>query len=197
MKTSIKTFAIALSVIVLSGTVSSSFAADPKKAKAAKVRTVSAPSGVKKVVASGNVELILVQDGAESVQMLNDYPTASVTQRGDVLRISADGRETQKVRVSVKDLYRIEASGDVKVSTGSALDLKYLQIILKDNAEAVIGAKVEGLYTLLQDRSNLTLSGSADEHSLQMGKVSSLTMDNFTSRQSSVNPQGAEQIASR
>ncbi|PST82424.1 hypothetical protein C7T94_16775, partial [Pedobacter yulinensis] len=154
------------------------------------------PSGVKKVVVSGNVELILVQDGTERVELLNEGQQTSVTQKGDMLRISSESRETQQVRVSVKDLYRIEASGRVKVSTGSDLDVKYLQIILKDEAKATIGANVTGLYSLLQDNSNLILSGSAGEHTLQMGKVASITMDKFTSQQSQINAQQAEQVAS-
>lgn len=186
MKTQIKTlFAIALSAIICTtGTVAASAAGlTPSIEKAAY------PKGVKKIIASGNVEIVVVQGKSEAVRYLGDsHCRARITQQGDALRIVSTENEPERIEVSVKDIYRIEASGRAKVITRDALSMQYLQIILRDDATADVNANVEGLYTLLQDQSVLKLRGSANDHSLSMSRVASITMDRFNSLRSNVQP---------
>ncbi|WP_129716244.1 GIN domain-containing protein [Pedobacter sp. SYP-B3415] len=186
MKTSIKTlFVAAMSAIICT---SGAFAATAD-AKLLKIEKAAHPKGVRKIVAEGNVEIVLVQGKSESVKNLSEETCrARVTQKGDVLHIVSTQATPERIEVSVKDIYRIQASGSVKVITPRDLNMQFLQIILKDDAKAEVGANVEGLFTMLQDSSSLKLSGTARDHSLNMSSIASITMDKFNSLRSSAYP---------
>ncbi|WP_162618581.1 GIN domain-containing protein [Pedobacter yulinensis] len=187
MKTSFKTlFAVAMSAILCT---SGAFAASATTVHPLNIGKANHPNGVRKIIAEGNVEIIVVQGKTEAVRYLGEANCrARITQRGDALRIVSNETEPERIEVSVKDIYRIEASGKAKIITRDELKMQFLQIILKDDAQADVSANVEGLYTLLQNKSALKLRGFAGDHSLNMGRVASITMDKFNSLRSSVYP---------
>jgi hypothetical protein len=189
MKTSIKTLvSSALTAIVLS----SALLVTSASANETKPAVVSAPTGFKKIILKGNVEVILVQSQKESISYSDDNNTiAKITQEGDVLKISSSDRETSKLIVYVNDIYRIEASENASVRTRGKLSSRYLQIFLKGNAHADITSNTEGLYTVIKDNSDLKLSGSTDNHTLIMGKTPKLTIDRFAALKTNITTEDA------
>lgn len=191
MKTSIKTLvSSALTAIVLS----SALLATNVSANEKKPVVVSAPSGFKKIILKGNVEVLLIQGQKESISYSEDNnANAKITQEGDVLKISSSDRETSKLIVYVNDIYRIEASENASVKTSGKLNSRYLQIFLKGNAHADITSNTEGLYTVIKDNADLKLSGSTDNHTLIMGKTPKLTIDRFAALKTNISSEeGAE-----
>lgn len=114
----------------------------------------------RKVNVKGNVDVKLVQ--AEKAGVIadpeNNGAKVNVKMDGDVLRISSNSKKRAKIIVYVKDIYRVEASGNSFVSNFGQLDLKHLQIVLDDTAFANINVKTEQTYTLLKGQSRLFMN---------------------------------------
>jgi len=195
MKTSIKTLAKSLlAAIVLTSSIFASHAnADEKQPV-----KMSRPNHFTKVSVSGNVEITLIQNGREGVSYNDDNTgTVKVMQDGDALKITSEGNSLAKINVYVKDIYRVQASGDVVVKTEGKLDVKYLQIFLKENAVATINSHTESLYTVIEGHSDLKLSGATQSHNLVMGKTQKLNLDKFAALKTEMsNPETTLQMAS-
>jgi len=177
MKTYIKTvFAVSISAILLS---SSAYAAE---IPAPKIKTINAEqvSGFRKVSVQGNVEVTLVQRSKAGVSYTADnVGSAKVFQKGDLLQISSTSSQPAKLTIYVNDLFRIEGSENAIIRTQGELNAAYLQIFLKQNAKAEIKSHSQGLYTVISDDADLSLSGATDEHTLIMDKTPKLTMNKF------------------
>lgn len=185
MKTSIKTlFAATLALVVLTG---SAFASTDTKES--NVTVLSQVKNINKIVANGNVEVILVQAPTESVKVYDSYysKNALVQQQDDVLRISSFQKEKLTVAVYVRNLSTIEAADNATVKTFGKINFLSLDVILKDKATADINANTISLYTSIKDNANLKLSGATTDHYAVMGAQAKMSMDQFVADNTSVN----------
>ena len=85
------------------------------------------------------------------------------------------------LRITVKDLQRIEAYGQSVIVTSNNFDVKYLQLFLNQSATAKISANVESLYSVISDKAVLKINGSADQHSLVASNLKNVKYNNFYS----------------
>jgi hypothetical protein len=185
MRTSIKNlFAATLTVVTLS---TSAFAAAGDNGK--NVTVLSEVKNINKIVANGNVEIILIQSPTESVKVYDSYyaKNALVQRENGTLRISSFQKETLTVAVYVSNISTIEANGNASIKTVGKVNFLSLDVKLTDQATANINATTLALYTSVTNNARLTLSGSADEHYAVLGSQAKLNMDQFNSSSTSLN----------
>ncbi len=185
MKTSIKNLsAVVLSVITIS---TSAFATEgvnnnaKKSANAKAVTILNEVKNINKIVATGNVEVYLVQAPTESVKVYDSYysKNALVQQKDGVLRISSFEKEPLAVTVYVRNISSIEASDNAVVKTYGKVNFLSLDVLLKDKAAAEIDAKTVNLFTSVKDQASLKLSGSTEQHYALMGTSAKMSTGNF------------------
>ncbi|MCZ4244384.1 GIN domain-containing protein [Pedobacter punctiformis] len=134
----------------------------------------------RKISVKGNVEVILIQRQAIGISYTDDnVGYAKVVQLGETLNITGTGKETSKLIIYVNDLFRIDAEENAVVRTDGMLTTRFLQVVLKGNAHADIHTKTQGLYTSIQDQSDLRLKGYTDRHFLFADEMPKLTVDGF------------------
>jgi len=180
MKTSLKkSIALIFTAVILASSSMAATAGENTK----KVTTLSNVKNITKVVVSGNVKVMLVQDKNESVKVYDNYysKNALVQQHGSELRISSFAPEVLTVVVYVNNLNSIEASDNATVSTFGKFNLLSLQVTLKDNAVADINSNTICLYSSVEGSAQLKLNGSADVQS-SIANNSATTVD-YTKRQ--------------
>lgn len=177
MKTPVKTLFALLTAIVLTSSTAAVHAAEP----AAHITTLNSVKDIRKIVVSGNVNLLLVQDNKESVKVYDKYysKNALVQQQGGTLRISSYSDRPLSIVVYVKELNAIEANNQSKVRTQGCFQLLNLEVTLKDNATADINAKTVSLFTSVKGASELKIAGTAEKHAIEMCDLGNLAMDQF------------------
>ncbi|WP_293789566.1 DUF2807 domain-containing protein [uncultured Pedobacter sp.] len=195
MKTSIKTLTKSvLAAIVLSSAIFSTsvMAGEKQPIK------ISMPKNVQQVSVSGKVEVTLVQGDKEGVSYNEDNAgRVKVIQDGHALKISSADGNLAKITVHVKNIFRVQASGNAVVKTAGKLNSKYLQLFLSGEAVAAIDSNTEGLYTVIEDLADLKLSGATQEHILVMGSTPKLNLDRFAALKTQMStPVSATQTAS-
>jgi uncharacterized pyridoxamine 5'-phosphate oxidase family protein len=169
MKTSVQAFiASTLATIVLS---TSAFATSPDS------------TSIQKVIVKGNAKVYLVQRDQESVKVYDTYSHdhTTVKTEGKSLVITSNEEQPTTIIVYVKKPFRVEASNTSTVETNGKFSVDYLQVILKDQAQAKIGADTKGLYTVVNDQAKLKLSGTSNEHISIRSRASKIQMDNLAS----------------
>lgn len=185
MKNSIKNlFAAALVMVTLSSATLAANAAEINNNYTA----ITSVKNISKIVVSGNVKLILVQDAKESIEIFDKYYTknALVQQQGGELRISSFDKNTLTVIAHVNNLSAIEASNNSTVTTAGKFNLLNLDVILKDNASANINANTVNLNTSVNDAAKLNLEGSTESHNAVVGILANIKMGDFTALDSSI-----------
>ncbi|ARS41772.1 hypothetical protein CA265_19785 [Sphingobacteriaceae bacterium GW460-11-11-14-LB5] len=185
MRTSIKNlFAAALVMVTLSSATGVANATENN----AHYTAITQVKNVAKIVVTGNVKLILVQDVKESVEVYDQYYTknALVQQQGEELRISSFDKNTLTVIAHVNNLTAIEASNTATVSTAGNFNLLNLNVVLNDKASADITANAVNLSTELKDTASLKLTGSSETPSALIGSGSEIKMGNFTAQESTI-----------
>jgi hypothetical protein len=195
MKTSIKNlFAAALVMVTLS---SATVVANTTE-NSANYTALTKVKNISKIVVSGNVKLILVQDAKESVEVYDQYYTknALVQQQGAELRISSFDKNTLTVIAHVNNLTAIEASNTATVTTAGNFNLLNLSIVLNDKASADIKANTVNLSTDVKDAASLKLAGSAETHLAVIGSESKIKMGDFTAQESSIKVAAKSVLAS-
>ncbi|MGY3055640.1 hypothetical protein ACVWYG_003861 [Pedobacter sp. UYEF25] len=188
MKTQIKTIiATTFAALTLTvGSLSANAAVKHPSAITSSVKTF------KKVNVNGNLEVIFIQSNKEGISYADDnFGIAKVTQEGDQLNITSITNGVTKLVVYVKDIYRIQGSGNAVISTEGKLDVNNLQIFLKENAKANINTTTSSLYTVLNDNSSLILSGATENHILTRSKDSSLVLAHFDAKNTDLGGQTA------
>lgn len=191
MKTSIKNlFVVALGLVTIS---TSAFANDSKEnaknnASASKVTILNEVKNISKIVASGNVEVFVVQAPTESVKVYDSYysKNALVQQKDGVLRISSFEAAPLTVTVYVRNISSIEATDNATVKTYGKVNFLSLDVLLKDKATAEINANTVNLFTSVKDQASLKLSGTTEEHYALMGTAAKMTTGNFVAGTSDV-----------
>jgi|GEM_PF-343536 len=194
MKTSIKNlFAAVLGLVVMS---SSAFATESGKnnsnnnnnAKEKSFTILNEVKNINKIVASGNVEVFVVQAPTESVKVYDSYysKNALVQQKDGVLRISSFEKEPLSVTVYVRNLTAIEAGDNATVKTFGKASFLTLDVVLKDKASADINAKTVSLNTSVTGNASLKLSGSTEEHFALMGTSAKMSTGQFIASTSDI-----------
>lgn len=143
--------------------------------------TLASSFSFNKIKITGKVKIELVQGEREKIEVYGDYSSknTSIKRQGYTLIVKSSEYQPVTIRISVADLQRIDASGDVVVETIGKFNLKYLQIFLKDNAKANVKATTESMYTFIKDRSDLKLSGATLDYTSVRDSVSKLTLEHF------------------
>lgn len=187
MKTSIKTI-IATSLVALTLSTSTIYANPIKKPTTVSARAVSV-SSIKKLYISGNVEVVLVQNKNAKLLYSNEGTTEAVVKKsGENLYISSKDNTTgAKIVLYVDDIYRINASEDAYVSTDGALNLNYLQVMMKDNAKISLNSHTKGLYSDIKNAAKLTLKGSTANYTVSMDRSARISIDSFKSAHTQMN----------
>lgn len=140
----------------------------------------SGRTDIKKVVVTGNANVVLIQGADETVKMEEaDLSKVSLKQIGGTLTISSTEISPVTVTVYVKDIYRIDASGKASVQTLGKFNMKNLQVLLKDNATARVKATTESLYTVIDDHAKLELIGKSANHVSKLAGLAKLDTDKF------------------
>lgn len=184
MKTSIKTL-FATNLIALTISTSSVYATD--KINPAKEKSVSASSvkisSINKLNVTGNIEVTIVQNAKSKTLFTNEGgEQVTVKKAGNSLYINSNDNSTAgKITVYIDDIYRIEASENAYVVTEKALNLKNLQVFLKDNANVNLNTKTGALFTKINGNSTLSLKGSTDSYTIEMDKSARISLDKFES----------------
>jgi len=151
----------------------------------ASAATVTADKGasnsdIKKVIVTGNTNVLIIQNANESVKMDElDMDKVSLKQVGGTLTINSSEKSPVTVIVYVKDIYRIDASGRANVKTVGKFNVKNLQVILKDDAKARVKAATESLYTVIDGHAKLELIGTSDSHVTKMTGLAKIDTDKF------------------
>lgn len=175
MKTAIKTlFATALTAIVLTSSAFATFAQDGTK------KTSGLPA-FSMIQIKGNVKLHLRQGFKESIRVETANTNDDVTVEAVGQKLFIDSKEfiPADVYVTVKDLKRIDASGQTVVSTNGILNSEVLQIFLQDDASASVKVNSLDLYTVIKGNSNLKLAGTSAQHVSIKDRGSKLNTANF------------------
>jgi hypothetical protein len=176
MKTLKTLFATALTAIVLSTTVFATNAA----ARGTIIEIRTANPDIKKVVIKGNLKVFIVQSRAEWISLdEGDVNRVSIKQVGNTLTLGSSEKTPVTVTLYVKDVYRIDASNNSSVKTVGKFDVKYLQVMLRDNATARIKANTESLYTVTSDHANLELLGTTQKHIVKTNGIAIMNTEKF------------------
>lgn len=194
MKNSIKNlFAAALVMVTLSSATIVANATENN----ANYTAITRVKNISKIVVSGNVKLILVQDAKESVEVYDQYYTknALVQQQGAELRISSFDKNALMVIAHVNNLTVIEASNTATVSTAGTFNLLNLNVVLNDEASADIKANTVNLSTNVKDDASLKLEGTTDSHQAVLGIASKINMAGFTAQETSIRLTGKSLLA--
>lgn len=194
MKTSIQTLIALL--------IGCSILVHVESAKAATTNTyMTSLSGVKninKIVVSGNVKLILIQDAGNveniervsknNVVVYDNYygKNALVQMQGDVLRISSFETQPLAVVVHVNNLNSVEAFNNSTIRTEGRFQLMNLDVTLHDRASADINANTVSMHTSVNDQSTLKLSGTTDSHTILLSDLAKLAMAGFKAQDTEV-----------
>lgn len=178
MKTAIKTvFATALTAIILTSSAFTTFAQEDTKSISAEAPV----SNFNMIQVKGNVRLHLSQGTKESIRIESEHGKDLITveRTGQKLLIKSEDAVPADIYVTVKDLKRIDASGQTEVSTRGTLSISALQIFLQDDALASVRVNTNDLYTVIKDKSNLRLSGASAQHISVKNKSAKLDVTKF------------------
>lgn len=183
MKTLAKTvFALALTAVVMTSTMATTFAAEP-------VVTASKTSSLasfNKIWVSGNVKIVLTQGDEQSVKAGYNYDATktSVLSKGQTLYINSMESGQVTLTITVKDLQRVEAYGQSLVVTSNNFEVKNLQLFLSQSATAKIKTTAGSLYTVIKDDAVLKLNGTANQSTLIASNIKNLKVADFASLKS-------------
>jgi len=176
MKTLKTLFSSAMIAIVLSATVFTSTAA----ARGTMIDIRSANPDIKKVVVTGNLKVFVVQSKSEWISLdEEDRDQVSIKQVGNTLTVGSSVKRPISITVYVKDIYRIDASQQACVKTIGKFNVKYLQVMLRDNATARIKANTLSIYTVVNDRADLELLGNSEKHIIKAQGTATMNTERF------------------
>ena len=183
MKTLAKTvFALALTAVVMTSTMATTFAAEPVVASS----KTSSLASFNKIWVSGNVKIVLTQGDEQSVNAGYNYDSTktSVLSKGQTLYINSMESGQVTLNITVKDLQRVEAYGQSLVVTSNNFEVKNLQLFLSQSATAKIKTTAGSLYTVIKDDAVLKLNGTASESTLIASNIKNLKVADFASLKS-------------
>lgn len=119
----------------------------------------------KSVIVTGNTIVYFVQSRKNQITLDEGDPgDISITKVGHKIRISSNKIIPLVVTVYFKDIYCIEATDHAQIRSLGKVNLRNLQVILRDNAFGRIKANTTSLYTVTAGDSKLELRGKTTEH---------------------------------
>lgn len=135
----------------------------------------------RQLVVSGNVRVTVLQSKQHGLISYTecDPSKTKVQQQGLTLYIRSNETVPLEMVVYVDELFRIDVSGTAVLKTRGAFDVKLMQVFLHDQAKADVKMNVEGLYTVMEDQSDLTLRGATKDHILAKSLTSKLNTSQF------------------
>ncbi len=165
--------------------------------KANKMTILKETKNITKILATGNVEVFVMQAPVESISVFDSYysKNALVQQKDGVLRISSFEKEPLTVTVYVRNLSAIEATDNAVVKTYGKVNFLSLDLILSNNAKAEINANTVNLFSTVKDNASLKLSGSTTEHFAMVGADAEMSTRNFIAGSSDVKAIAPKYIA--
>lgn len=177
MKTFLKTNILPILSIVLLTTLSNPRLAFAKKTSAPERFKISA---FNRVIVYGNVEVLLISRPTIGICYEdNSGGNVKVTQSGNQLYISGTSTWPAKILLYVNSIYRIEAYDKAIIRNEGKLEIRYLQIIMKNNAQASLNVNTDGIYTSITDNSILKLEGNTNNYTLITNGASKFIANNF------------------
>lgn len=182
MKTLTQTLFAALTLVVLTSSAMTTFAAEPVTTEV----VASKVPAFNKIWVSGNVKVVLTQGDKQSVAGTSNFDAnkTSVMSKGQTLYINSMESGQVTINITVKDLQRIEAYGQSLVVTSNNFDVKYLQLFLNQSATAKIKTTAGSLYTVVNDDAVLKLNGTADQSTMIASNIKNLRIADFASLRS-------------
>lgn len=191
MKTSIKNLlsvVLGLTSITTSVLANDSVKGNVTSTKTNQVTVLSEVKAINKIVASGNVEVFVVQAPVERVKVYHNYygKNALVQQKDGVLRIISFEAAPLAVTVYVRNISAIEANGNAVVKTHGKANFLSLDVLLKDKASAEINANTVNLYTSVKGQASLKLTGTTEEHYALLGTSAKMTTGQFVATSSTI-----------
>lgn len=146
--------------------------------------------GCSMINVKGNVRLYLKQGSKEDLHTsgVETGSRISFQREGKKVLISSKGEDVISVYITIRDLVRIEVSGNAYVKSIGKFNLPLLQIFLSDQSGANINLATNDLYTVLGDGSSLRLAGSATHHTLIKEGKGKLDAGKFAANASSIQP---------
>lgn len=188
MKTLTKTlFAALFAAVLLTSSSMTTLAANSTE-------VIQQATGFTKIWVSGNVKVILTQSEQEGVFVDENFNAekTSVLCKGETLYINTMENTQVVIKISMKDLKRIQAAGSAVVTTSNTFDVKCLQVILTQSASAKVNAIAASLYTNVSEDAKLKMSGVTDQHTSIASNLKNVKFDNFLSL--STNKQSNEPV---
>ncbi len=179
MKSFTKTiFSTLLAAVVVSSSAFTSAAATPANVTSSSMAQVI---GINKIWVSGNVKLILTQGDKESISGTENYDEnrTVVHRKGQTLYVNSTSATQVIINITLKDLQRIEAYGQSTVLTTNNFDVKYLQVLLNQNAKARVNAIAGSVYSVIKDNATLRMSGVAKEHTMLASDIKNVKLVDF------------------
>jgi len=135
---------------------------------------------IKKVIVKGNTKVLLVQGTRETVNIDEaDLEKVTLKQIGHTLTINSSENSPVTVVVYVKDIYRIDASGNTNVKTIGKFNVKNLQVMLKDDAKARVKANTGSIYTVVAGNAKLELIGATGTHVSKLTGAATIDTNKF------------------
>ena len=102
------------------------------------------------------------------------------------MRISSFNKETLTVIAYVSNLSAITASDNSTVKTFGKFNALSLDVTLTDQAKAVLNTNTVSMFAQLNDRSNLSLTGSTSDYNAVIGSVASVNMSQFAASSTNI-----------
>jgi hypothetical protein len=177
MKT--KILSISLMFIVISGILSSTYAATTNNADYIVLNDIKS---INKIEVYGNVELFISDNSIEQVKVYNKYysESALVQSSKGVLRISSYGAEKLVVWVTSNSLRSVSAYDNAEVKSFGDVSKIEFSIDLHDNASAKLNFNSYSADITLKDHAKIELSGNVNEFSLSSSASSTLVKPDFS-----------------
>ncbi len=144
-----------------------------------------------KINLPGHGKIILKQGDESSVRIETGKHHATVTTdiSNGVLTINSD--DFAEAYVTVKNLEKIDISGNGKVETDSSIKVKDLELIISGIGKMEMNLDAENLKTDISGKGNIELNGSAKNMSVEISGAGKVEADDFTVSKCDVNISGA------
>ncbi len=133
-------------------------------------------NGIKKIEASGNVEVYVTSGDQDAVKVLENYYTQTglVQEENGVLRITSYNTDKLMVMVTVKDLSEVKATNGALIKSNGTLSAIQLNVNLDNNATAELKLDVFAASVTATGHAKAELSGSVADYDLNYSHSSTV-----------------------
>lgn len=141
---------ILVTLVLMISVFTTAFAEKDSNAFAPVSKKITVKKEVTKIVAEGNVDVVLFENEGAAIYMFGNTGTTSVSEKDGVLTVKNSKTTGEKtlVYVPVKNVQEIEAKGNAKVSSAVPLTTKELTVYV--NGDCHIDLKATGKINLVE-----------------------------------------------